>query len=281
MTEVERPVEPLAQRLLRWGVAIVILGPMLWSVLGLEISLTRLARAPGLTWTIVSAMFPPDLEDWRKSFDAVLDSIYIAWVGTIIGAVGSFVLAFPAARNLAPKPVSAVARFILSSIRAFPELLLAILFIPVVGLGPFAGVLAIGLHSIGTLGKLSSEVIESSDRGAVEALDASGAGWLSTTRWAVIPAVMPEIVAYWLYRFEINIRASAVLGLIGAGGIGDRLVNLLRFRDFPAAGTVLGLTIVTVLLVDTLSARVRRRIITGRWRRQGRGPVATQPVPVG
>lgn len=274
-----RPVEPRSRRLLRWGVAIAILGPMLWSVLGLEISLSRIARAPGLTWTIVSAMVPPDLTEWQKDLNAILDSLYIAWVGTIIGAIGSFVLAFPAARNLAPRPVSAAARFILSSIRAFPELLLAILFIPVVGLGPFAGVLAIGLHSIGTLGKLSSEVIESTDKGAVEALEASGATWFGTTRWAVLPAVLPEIVAYWLYRFEINIRASAVLGLIGAGGIGDRLVNLLRFREFPAAGTVLGLTVVTVLLVDTLSARVRRRIITGRWSRDDHGAVAPQPIP--
>ncbi len=275
----ERPVEPLAARVLRWGVLLVVLVPVVWSVMGLELSWARIARAPGLLWAILSDMVPPDFDDWTTSLDAVFDSLYIAWLGTLIGAAVSFVLAFVAARNLTPRPVSAVARFILSAIRAFPELLLAILFIPVVGLGPFAGVLAIGIHSIGTLGKLSGEVIESVDDGPLEALDAVGGTWIQRTRWGVLPQVLPEIVAYWLYRFEINIRASAVLGIIGAGGIGDRLVGLLRFRDFPKAGTVLLLTIVTVLIVDAVSARVRRRIITGRWS-SPRQAVVTPPVAV-
>ena len=135
--------------------------------------------------------------------------------------------------------------------------------IPGTGLGAWTGALALGLHSIGTLGKLSSEVIEGIDEGPVEAVASAGGGQISRMRFAVVPQVMPNIVAYWLYRFEINVRASAVLGVVGAGGIGAELVAQLRFRTFDRAGTVLFLTVVTVLLIDTVSARVRRRIITG------------------
>jgi phosphonate transport system permease protein len=129
------------------------------------------------------------------------------------------------------------------------------------------GALAIGIHSIGTLGKLSSEVIEGSDAGPVEAVASVGGTKVQQMRFGIVPQVMPNIVAYWLYRFEINIRASAVLGMIGAGGIGAEIVAQLLFRDFRRAGTVLLLTVVVVLAVDLISARVRRRIITGRAER--------------
>jgi phosphonate transport system permease protein len=153
-----------------------------------------------------------------------------------------------------------------------PELLVAMVLIPVTGLGAWTGTLALGIHSIGTLGKLTSEVIEGIDPGPVEAVAAVGGGPLARMRFAVVPQVMPNILAYWLYRFEINIRASAVLGVVGAGGIGLELISQLRFRDYSRAGTVLFLTVVAVLAVDTLSARVRRRIISGH---REPGPVAT------
>ncbi len=144
------------------------------------------------------------------------------------------------------------------------------ILIPVTGLGPLTGTLALGIHSIGTLGKLSSEVIEGIDPGPVEAVASVGGTKLQEMRFGVVPQVMPNIVAYWLYRFEINIRASAVLGVVGAGGIGAEIWSQLRFRDFPRAATVLLLTIAVVLIVDTISARVRRRIISGR---KERGPL--------
>ncbi len=114
-------------------------------------------------------------------------------------------------------------------------------------------------------------MIEGIDEGPVEAVASAGGGQIARMRFAVVPQVMPTIVAYWLYRFEINIRASAVLGVVGAGGIGAELWSQLRFRDFPRAGTVLFITILVVLVVDTVSARVRRRIISGH---PEPGPVA-------
>jgi len=164
-----------------------------------------------------------------------------------------------------------VVRQLLNAIRAVPEILVAMVLIPVTGLGPWTGTLALGIHSIGTLGKLSSEVIEGIDEGPVEAVAAVGGGPIARMRFAVVPQVMPNILAYWLYRFEINIRASAVLGVVGAGGIGAELIAQLRFRDYARAGTVLFLTVIAVLVVDTISARVRRRIISGH---EEPGPIA-------
>ncbi len=271
-----RPVEPRSHQLYRWGLTLAILVPFLWSAWGLEFSPARLLSAPGQIWAILREMVPPEAARIGEVMAAIVESLYIAWVGTLIAAAFSFVLAFLAARNLTSSWVGAPTRFVLSAIRAFPELLLAILFIPMVGLGPFVGVLAVGIHSIGTLGKLSTEVIEGIDDGPVESIRATGGGAIARLRYGVAPQVLPTIVAYWLYRFEINIRASAILGLVGAGGVGAKLSGFLKFRDFPAAGTVLIATILTVLVIDAVSGRIRRRIITGEaqgppWRRHG-GP---------
>ncbi len=136
----------------------------------------------------------------------------------------SLPLGFLAAHNVSPRPVSAAVRVFLDAIRAFPEIVLAVVvFVPIAGLGPFAGALAIGIHSVGTLGKLTAEAIESIDRGPVEAARATGGSALQVQRWAVVPQVLPEIIAFWLYRFEVNVRAAAVLGVVGAGGIGSLL----------------------------------------------------------
>lgn len=247
--------------------AIVI--PVVWSALGLQISWEQVRSAPADMWAIFTAMFPPEVspEVVERALPKLMESLWIAWVGTLIGAFFSFFLAFAAATNVTPGWLAWSIRQILNAIRAVPELMLAMILIPVTGLGALTGALAIGIHSIGTLGKLSSEVIEGSDAGPVEAVASVGGTKVQQMRFGIVPQVMPNIVAYWLYRFEINIRASAVLGMIGAGGIGAEIVAQLLFRDFRRAGTVLLLTVVVVLAVDLISARVRRRIITGRAER--------------
>ena len=155
-------------------------------------------------------------------------------------------------------------RQVLNAIRAFPELILAIaIFIPIAGFGPVAGALAIGIHSAGTLGKLTAEAIEGIDDGPVEAARAAGAGGLQVQRWGVLPQVLPELVGFWLYRFEINIRAGAVLGVVGAGGIGFLLQQTIAFSRWPLAGTAILVVIVATIIVDTISGGIRRRIIEG------------------
>lgn len=269
----ERPKRPLTPRLFRWAIALAIIVPAIWSALGLQVSVERLIEAPGDIWTIVRQLFPPDLsaDALQRAVPKMLESLYIAWIGTLIGAFFSFPLAFLAAKNVTPAWISNGVRQVLNGIRAVPELLVAMVLIPVTGLGPWTGTLAIGIHSIGTLGKLSSEVIEGIDPGPVQAVASAGGTWIQRMRFAIVPQVMPNIVAYWLYRFEVNIRASAVLGIVGAGGIGAELVSQLRFRDFARAGTVLFITVAVVLLVDMTSGRLRRRIISGRAEA---GPVA-------
>ncbi len=243
----------------------VIIVPFIWAAIGLEISAEKLLNAPAEIWILLKGMFPPDFEDTGRIVSKLLESIYIAWIGTVMGAIFSFPLSFMAATNVAPRWISVPTRAFLSAIRAFPELILAVILIVPFGLGAFTGALAIGLHSIGTLGKLSSEVIEGVDGGPVEAIGSAGGTLPLQMRYGIIPQAMPNIVAYWLYRFEINIRASAVLGLVGAGGIGAEIVARLQFRaDWPKAGAALIATVVVVLMIDTVSSSIRRRIITGQ-----------------
>ena len=259
-----RPPKPerRAQRLagvLFFAVALV------WSLSGLDITLSRLVSAPSDAWKIVEQMFPPDFatEIERGVIGKVFESVYIAWVGTVIAAVLSLPLAFLAATNVAPLWIRVPIRQLFNAIRAVPELIVAVVLLSVTGLGPWAGALAIGLHSVGTLGKLSTEAIESIDGGPLEAVESCGGRWVSGMRWGVLPQVLPTIVSYWLFRFEINVRASAVLGMIGAGGVGAELVALTNFRDFDGVGAVLIVTVVVVVAIDTVSAAVRRRIISG------------------
>jgi phosphonate transport system permease protein len=239
----------------------------LWAALSVDVDLTDLLALPsGLALLLYEMFFKsgPDLAYLEKAVPAMIESIEMAWVGTIIGATISLPLGFLGAKNVSSGPVSNVMRQVLNGIRAFPELILAIaIMIPIAGLGPVAGTLAIGLHSAGTLGKLTAEAIEGIDAGPMEAARAVGGRGLQVQRWGVLPQVLPELIGFWLYRFEINIRAGAVLGVVGAGGIGFLLDQTIRFHRWPQAGTTILVVIVATILVDTISGGVRRRIIEG------------------
>jgi phosphonate transport system permease protein len=240
---------------------------VIWSAVGVDVDLEKLLKLPSGVWSIVYRMFIDPGLDWSylpTALQAMLQSIEIAWVGTIIGAFISLPIGFLAAKNVSGGLLSNALRIFLDAIRAFPELVLAVaIFIPIAGLGPVAGALAIGIHSIGTLGKLTAEVIEGIETGPVEAARAVGGNTFQVQRWGVLPQVLPEIIAFWLYRFEINIRAAAVLGVVGAGGIGFILQQTIVYGRFGKAGMALVVVIVATILVDTISGRVRRRIIEG------------------
>lgn len=209
----------------------------------------------------------PNLEYWDRAYGLMLESLQMAWVGTLIGAALSLPTGFLAAANVSPWPVVLVTRQVLNAIRAIPELILAIaVMLPIFGLGPLAGAMALGVGSVGTLGKLTSEAIEGIDPGPVEAVTASGARSVQTLRWGILPQVLPEIVAFWLYRFEINIRASAILGVLGAGGIGSLLSQLFQVRAWERIGITLMVIIAVTVVIDQISARVRSRIISGDGR---------------
>jgi phosphonate transport system permease protein len=273
---VTRPVKPSQ---LRRNVALVVVTiVIIWAAVGVGVNLEKVLKLPGAIGLIGARMFIDpglDVTYLQTSLEGMLQSIEIAWVGTIIGAVLSLPIGFFAAKNVSSGLVSNIIRLFLDGIRAFPELVLAVaIFIPIAGLGPVAGALAIGVHSIGTLGKLTAEAIEGIETGPVEAARAVGGNPIQVQRWGVFPQVLPDIVAFWLYRFEINIRSAAVLGVVGAGGIGFLLQQTVVYGRFGKAGMALVVVVVVTILVDTLSGAVRRRIIEG-------GPAArTTPDPL-
>lgn len=248
----------------------------LWALIDVGIRWDRLAGLPETLVDFFGRMFlPPDWDYFSIAWQGMLESIQMAWFGTVIGAALSLPMAFLAARNVSGGPISSLARLILDAIRAVPELILAIIvFIPIAGLGPVAGALAIGVHSIGTLGKLSAEAIESIDEGPVEASRAVGGSFLQTQRWGVIPQVLPEIVGFWLYRFEINLRAGVVLGMVGAGGVGAVLFNTLSYRRWDKAGMTIIVIVIATILIDQASGWLRRRIIEGSGGKPGQGEEA-------
>lgn len=274
-----RPLPP--SRLRRNLASIGVLAVVAWAALGIDVELEHLARLPGGVWLIANRMFIDpglDLTYVETALLGMLQSIEIAWVGTVIAAILSLPIGFVAAKNVSSGAISNAIRVLLDAIRAFPELVLAVaIFIPIAGLGPVAGALALGVHSIGTLGKLTAEVIEGIDKGPVEAVRAVGGNSLQTHRWAVLPQVLPEIVAFWLYRFEINIRGAAVLGVVGAGGIGFLLQQTVVYGRFGKAGTALVVVIVATIVVDTVSGWVRRRIIEGSLAKRVTDAVLEQP----
>lgn len=256
-----------------------------WAVLTVGVRAERLLELPGGVARIFYRMFlesGPDFSYLDEYLAAMLESIQIAWVGTVIGAVISLPLGFFGAKNVSSGAVSDVVRQFLNGIRAFPELVLAlVIFIPIAGLGPVPGALAIGLHSVGTLGKLTAEVVEGIDPGPVEAARAVGGRSLQVQRWGVLPQVLPEIVAFWLYRFEINIRAAAILGVVGAGGIGVVLQQTIVFGRYPRAGMAIIVVVVATILVDVASGWIRRRIIEGTEARRVTGDALEEPSVVG
>lgn len=269
-----RPSPPSA-----WARNLVLLGLLVLLVVvvtTIDLKLARLVDLPGQLAAILGKMLlSPDTPYLGDAVALMVQSIQIAWIGTLIGAVLSLPLGFLGARNVTGGLMATLMRQLLNAIRAFPEIVLAIVFVAMIGLGPFAGTLAIGIHSIGTLGKLTAEVIEGIDPGPVEAARASGGNQVQTLRWGVFPQVAPEIVAFWLYRFEINVRASAILGIVGAGGIGEALSQALVYRRYERAGMLIIVVVAATILIDVASGWLRRRIIEGGTQRGGMA--RTQP----
>lgn len=256
-----RPTAPSHARRNATIVAVAVV--VVWAMVSVGVEPSRLLRLPGQLVQIIGRMIPPDISYFGTAWAGMVESLQMAWIGTLIGAVLSLPLGFFGAKNISSGVISTVIRQLLNAIRAFPELVLAILLVTMVGLGPIAGALAIGIHSIGTLGKLTAEVIEGIDPGPVEAARASGARPMQVQRWGVLPQVLPDTVAFWLYRFEINIRAAAVLGIVGAGGIGAVLQNTVLYRRWDKAGMAILIVIVVTILIDFISGAIRRRIIEG------------------
>jgi phosphonate transport system permease protein len=271
MTTIGRPPKPGKLRYV--AVQIGVLALIVVCAAGLDANWARLLDAPLAAWTygglmvrgvVQNPFLEPHADYWLLSLELMGQSLAMAWVGTVIAAILSFPLGFLAASNTAPRWVVIPIRQLLNAIRAVPDVVLAIVvMVPVFGLGPLGGALALGVGSVGTLGKLASEAIEGIQPGPVEAVRASGARSLQVLRWGVLPQVMPEIVAFWLYRFEVNIRAGAILGVVGAGGIGAYIGRAFESRDWDRIGIALFVVILVTMIVDAVSGMARHRVIAG------------------
>ncbi|GAB3557189.1 phosphonate ABC transporter, permease protein PhnE [Spelaeicoccus albus] len=247
-----------------WLVITALVVAAVWSV---DIKWSELADFPANLWKYLTLMFgPPDLGKLPEAFSATILSVQMAWLGTVIGIIVSFPLSFLAARGVAPAAVRWPMRGLFALIRAVPEVVIAVLILSVTGLTAFTGALALAVGSIGTLGKWGYESFESIDSGPLEATASVGGSPVAQMRWGVWPQAQPEVFAFWLYRFEINVRASAILGLIGAGGIGKMLTDNVQYRIWDGVGMLLIVVIVVTMAIDQLSGMVRHRIIDGTWK---------------
>ena len=198
-----------------------------------------------------------------KKYAALLyETVNMAVLATLMGFIFALILSFLSAKNITPNIYSYhLVKRILEFLRGVPEIIFAILFVWALGVGPLAGIIAITIHTTGALGKLFSEVHENADLKTCEAIRSHGGNWVSEMRYGIIPKVLPNIISYALLRFEINIRASTVIGFVGAGGIGQELYLVINFNYYEEVSAIILLIILTVITIDVSSGRIRQKII--------------------
>jgi len=210
---------------------------------------------------ILRRSFPPDVQNLRPALGGVLETFDIALLGTCVAIILSLPLAVLAAENVTPsRPVYVAARAIIAVTRAVPDLVWALLFVTAVGLGPFPGVLALSVHSIGMLGRLFAESIEDIDMGPVQALAITGANPVQIVTQAIVPGLLPGLIGISLFRLDENVRSSLVLGFVGAGGIGFLILTAMNLFQYRQVATLLILTYVLVMVVERASTSIRSRI---------------------
>ena len=256
------PVRPIGQRLtdfVVWGVVIVLLlvsfGPAELKKIPELFAGSENMRAFG------AAFLKPDLVHWKDYVGAMWLTIQMALWGTLLAVIIAIPLGLAAARNVSPPWIQQPVRRLLDLMRAVPDLVIGTMFLVAVGPGPLAGVLALAINTGGVLGKLFSEAVETIDKGPVEGVRATGAAPLQEVMFGIIPQVAPLWTSYALYRFESNSRAATVLGLIGAGGIGQMLFDSMNGFNFSQTATIVIVIVVAVSLIDLLSQAMRNRLL--------------------
>lgn len=247
-----------------WGLLIVIVYG--WGIFGINFSKIQ-SSAGTVTKAVLMGIIHPD---WHYVYQGngedlvsvMLQTLAIAFVGTIISALISVPFAFWAAKRRRRhfSVMSTSGRIVLAVVRTFPEIVLAIMFIKAVGPGAFAGVLALGVHSVGMLGKLFAESIETIDGGPSESIVSVGGNAVNGLVFATLPQVLPAFGSYSLYRFEISVRSATILGMVGAGGVGTPLLFAIQTRSWNRVGVILIGIIITVTIIDYLSGWLRKQL---------------------
>jgi phosphonate transport system permease protein len=241
-----------------WGLIVALLA---WAWRGAEMRPFDLLRDSSNIGTYARDFFPPDFQDWRIYAREMVVTVHIALWGTLLALLAAVPMGLLSASNVAPAWLHQPVRRLMDACRAINEMVFAMLFIVAVGLGPFAGVLALAVHTTGTLAKLFAESVEAIDPRPVEGIRATGAHKLVELAYGVIPQVMPLWLSFTMYRFESNVRSASVVGMVGAGGIGVVLFEVIRSFQYAQTCAVLIVLVVCVTLIDLASAKLRQRFI--------------------
>ena len=264
----ERIAKAYEARPKRWifelAVAFVVIALLVWSGTAVETAGTTQSGAV-IAWNILKGIFHPDT-DLLFNFTTqgvpylLLETICIAFLGTVVGAIISIPLAFISASNLTPKPVAFIGRIAIMAIRTVPAFVYGLMFIRVTGPGAFAGLLTMSLCSVGMVSKMYIEAIEDLDVHVLESLDAAGCTTWQKIRYGILPQLMPNFASTAIYRFDINLRDATVLGLVGAGGIGAPLIFAMNAYRWEEAGAILAGLIVLVLIIEWISTKIRVKL---------------------
>jgi phosphonate transport system permease protein len=244
--------------LLAWGLLAALLAAS-WE--GADMRPADLVRQSGNMTEYAASFFPPDFREWRYYLEEMVVTLQIALWGTALAVLCAVPLGLLSSTNIAPLWVRQSVRRLMDAARAINEMVFAMLFIVAVGLGPFAGVLALWVHTTGILAKLFSEAVEAIDPQPVEGIRATGANALEEILYGVLPQVLPLWISYSLYRFESNVRSASVVGMVGAGGIGVILWEIIRGFQYAQTCAVMIIIVVTVSLIDLVSARIRQALV--------------------
>lgn len=242
-----------------WAVVALLL--LLWATTTVQFGSFRWSQVlPNILGILRGIFLKTDWAYAPEGFIQLLQTLEMAVLGTLIAAVLALPFGFLAAHNVSGR-FAGVGRFLLNLIRTVPEIILAIIFIKGVGPGAMAGVLAMGIHSIGLLGKLYADAVEAIDKGPIEAIQACGGNRLQQIWYGMIPQLLPEFASFALYRFEINARAAVVLGIVGAAGIGTPLLFAIMAGAWGRVGMILLLIVVAVSLIDLGSGKLRKKLV--------------------
>ena len=246
-----------AMNIVGWG---ILLGLLMWSWEGADMRPMSLINDAANMSDFASGFFPPNFTEWRMYLNEIMITLQIAIWGTVLSIVFSIPFGIMSSENIVPWWICQPTRRLMDAARAINEMVFAMLFVVAVGLGPFAGVLALWIHTTGVLAKLFSEAVEAIDPRPVEGIRATGANAMHEVIYGVIPQVLPLWISFSLYRFESNIRSATVLGIVGAGGIGMVLWEAIRGFYYAETAAVMIMIIVSVSLLDMLSQKLRKLV---------------------
>lgn len=240
--------------------SIILLFLIVWSWSGSDFKPVKLYEGMPRMADFFKRMVPPDTTVFQTVLKSTLETIQIALFGTFLSVLASFAFGLLAAENISPYWINRPTKWLLALLRGIPVILLALIFVSTVGLGPFPGVLAIAFHSTGMLGKFYSEAIENAKKGPIDALGSTGANFFQKLRYGVFTQVAPDLARDTLFRFELNLRDSLILGLVGAGGIGFYILLYIRAFQYDKVATLTLVILIAVVLIEQCSVSIRKKL---------------------